>query len=82
MRQLIFFVSLSVLAACSEAPIEEQGEAAVVEIEKQIEGDARSLEEAAEEAVKVLEAEIEEELRADGFPRPRSATTRVAENPE
>lgn len=82
MRQLIFLTSLSLLAACSEAPIEDQGEAAIAEIEKQIEGDARSLEEAADEAVKVLESEIEEELTADGFSPALPATQRVTENPE
>jgi len=80
MRKLLLLASLSGLAACSETPLEDGSEEAVIAIEKQIEGDAKSLEEAAEEAVKVLETEIEEELDSDGFPRPVATTPRPAQD--
>ncbi len=59
-----------VLAACSETPIEEQGEEAIAEMEKQIQEDAQSLEKAADEAVKALEEDIDAELAADGISGP------------
>lgn len=65
--------ALLLLAACSEPPIEEQGEEAIAEMEKEIEADARSLEEAADEAVKLLEAEIEDELKNEGVGVPQAA---------
>lgn len=82
MHKLFLFSSLSILAACSEVPLEDQSEEAAAEIEKQIEGDAKSLEEAAAESVKVLESEIEEELQADGFQRPVPTTSPVSESQE
>lgn len=62
--------ALLMLAACSETPVEEQGEEAMAEQEKQIEEDARSLEEAADEAVRALEREIDVELADDGIGGP------------
>ncbi len=74
MRKLPLLASvLFILTACSEGPVEEQGEEALLEIENQIEGDAKSLEEAADEAVKVLQSEIEQDLAADGFTRSGTA---------
>jgi len=58
------------LAACSETPVEEQGEVAIAEMEKQIQEDAQSLEEAADEAVKALEEDIDAQLAADGIGAP------------
>lgn len=62
-----FLLSFLLLLGCSETPIEEQDDAAAAEIEKQIEGDAKSLEEAAAEAVNVLETEIEDDLVSAGY---------------
>lgn len=59
-------LSVLVLSACSDAPLEDQGEEEVAAIEKQIEGDAKSLEAAADEAVRELKSEIETDLSADG----------------
>lgn len=58
------------LAACSETPVEEQSEEVRAEMEKQIQTDANSLEEAAAEAVTVLEQEIDAELANDGVSAP------------
>ncbi len=60
------------LSACSETPIEEQGEDAIAELDRQIERDANSLEEAADEAVQALEAEIAAELEDDGITAPET----------
>jgi hypothetical protein len=62
--------ALLMLAACSEAPMEERGEEAIAELEKQIEDDAQSLELAADEAVKALAEDIDAELAADGIGGP------------
>jgi len=71
MKPILSFTALIIaLSACSETPIREQSEEEVVEIEKQIEADAKSLEEAADEAVKVLESEIEAELKSEGIGAP------------
>ena len=70
MRTPALLLCLSLLAACSDAPPEGQGEGSAVAIEKQIEGDAKSLEAAADEAVNVLHSKMEAELKADGFARP------------
>ena len=59
-----------ILGACSESPIEDQGEAAIAELEKEIEEDARSLEEAADEAVRALAEDIDSQLVADGVSAP------------
>lgn len=56
-----------ILAACSQTPVEEQGDEAIAEHEIQIQEDAKSLEEAADAAVRALEEDIEAELAADGF---------------
>ena len=56
------------LSACSENPIEEQGEDAIAELDRQIERDANSLEEAADEAVQALEAEIAVNWRMTALP--------------
>lgn len=82
MRRLSLFASLSILAACSEAPLDDQNEETAVQIEKQIEGDAKSLEEAADAAVKVLESEIDENLEADGFVRPVPTVPTTTQNQE
>ncbi|MEO9469164.1 hypothetical protein [Parasphingorhabdus sp.] len=55
------------ITACSETPIEEQGPEAIAEMEKQIESDALSLEQAADEAVKILEEDIADDLAAEGI---------------
>ncbi|WP_108809970.1 hypothetical protein [Sphingorhabdus sp. Alg231-15] len=82
MPKLPLLVSVfAILTACSEVPVEEQGEEAVLEMENQIEGDAKSLEEAADEAVKVLQSEIEQDLSADGFTR-SNTTEPAAEDSE
>ncbi len=65
----------SALSACSENPIEEQGEDAIAELDRQIERDAKSLEEAADEAVQALEAEIAAELEDDGITAPESGSS-------
>lgn len=66
MRSLILPVAL-IVAACSETPIDEQGDAAIAELEKEIEEEAQTLEEAADEAYLALEADIDSELAADGI---------------
>ena len=82
MRRFILFVSLFALAACSEAPLEDQSERAAAEIEKQIQGDAKSLEAAADEAVKILKSEIDEDLKADGVIESVQETSAVSGNRE
>lgn len=67
MRALIPFLGLLVLAACSDGSPENQEEGSAVAIEKQIEGDAKSLEAAADEAVNVLKSKEEEELQNEGI---------------
>ena len=59
--------ALLMLAACSETPVEERGEAAIAEMEQKIEEDAQSLEEAADEAAEVLAKEIDAQLATDGI---------------
>ena len=59
--------ALVILAACSETPIEDQGEEAIAEMETEIEEDAQSLEEAADEAVKTLAEDIDAQLADDGI---------------
>ncbi len=66
----ILVPALLVVAACSETPVEEQGEEAIAEREIEIEEDARSLEEAADEAVRALEEDIDAELAAEGIGGP------------
>ena len=66
----ILMPALLMLTACSETPIEEQGEEAIAEQEIQIQEDAQSLEEAADAAVKALEEDIDAELAADGIRDP------------
>ncbi|MEO9600942.1 hypothetical protein [Parasphingorhabdus sp.] len=68
-RDLILPTAL-LLAACSETPIDEQGAAAIAELEQQIQEDAQSLEEAAAEAVRTLEEEIDAEMAEDGITAP------------
>ncbi|MEP2102362.1 MAG: hypothetical protein ABJP02_12730 [Parasphingorhabdus sp.] len=63
-------IGLALLSACSDAPSETEGEEEVTAIEKQIEGDAKSLEAAADEAVKELKSEIEADLSDDGVSTP------------
>ncbi|MEO9634975.1 MAG: hypothetical protein ABJF89_14525 [Parasphingorhabdus sp.] len=69
MRKCILPVVL-IATACSETPIDEQGDAAIAALEKQIEEEAQTLEEAAEEAYLVLEEDIDAELAADGLGAP------------
>ena len=59
--------ALLMLAACSETPVEERGEAAIAEMEQKIEEDAQSLEEAADEAAEVLAKEIDAQLATEGI---------------
>ncbi|SIN98034.1 hypothetical protein SAMN02745824_2518 [Parasphingorhabdus marina DSM 22363] len=73
MKQTAIIPAIILLASCSETPIEEQGEEAIAEMERQIEQDARSLEEAAAEAVQALEQDIADELEADGIGAPDAA---------
>lgn len=80
MRLCALLAMALLLASCSESPIEEQGEEAIAEMEKQIEKDARSLEEAAAEAVTILEQDIAEELEADGVAAPDEAPAEASEN--
>lgn len=69
------------LAACSETPVEEQGDEAIAETEKQIQEEAQSLEEAADEAVKLLEQDIDAQLAADGIGAPAAeAVPETSEN--
>lgn len=63
-------LGLVLLAACSETPVEEKGDAAIAEMEAEIEQDARSLEEAADQAAKVMAEDIDAELAADGIGAP------------
>lgn len=60
-------LSALMLAACSETPVEEQGDEVIAEMEAEIEADAKSLEEAADEAVKALAEDIDEEMAAEGI---------------
>lgn len=62
------------LAGCSETPVEEKGDAAIAEMDTQIEQEAQSLEEAADEAVKALAEDIDAELAADGIADPAAET--------
>ena len=62
--------ALLMLAACSETPVKERGEAAIAEMEQKIEEDAQSLEEAADEAAEVLAKEIDAQLATDGIGAP------------
>lgn len=62
--------ALLMLAACSETPVEERGEAAIAEMEQKIEEDAQSLEEAADEAAEVLAKEIDAQLATEGIGAP------------
>ncbi|MEW4467002.1 hypothetical protein AB1K62_04125 [Parasphingorhabdus sp. JC815] len=64
------FLALMFLTACAESSSEEQAGSNEAAIEKQIEGDAKSLEAAADEAVSVLQSKIEDSLKADGVPPP------------
>ncbi|WP_339690776.1 hypothetical protein [uncultured Parasphingorhabdus sp.] len=66
-------VSALLLSACSETPVEEKGDEAIAEMEKEIEQDAQSLEEAADEAVKAMAEDIDAELAADGIAGPAAA---------
>lgn len=50
----LILISSSLLAACSETPIEEQGKGAQVSAETEIAQEAKSLEKAADEAVEIL----------------------------
>ncbi|VAW00890.1 hypothetical protein MNBD_ALPHA04-1921 [hydrothermal vent metagenome] len=68
-RAPILLVAIS-LAACSETKVEQQDAATVAELEKVIEAEAKSLEEAAKEAVKILDAEIESDLKSEGVTLP------------
>ncbi|AMO71828.1 hypothetical protein [Sphingorhabdus sp. M41] len=63
-----------ILAACSETPVEEKGDAAIAEMEAEIEQDAQTLEEAADEAVKALAEDIDAELAAEGIGDPAVET--------
>lgn len=67
------------LGACSESPIEDQGEEAIAELEREIEEDAQSLEEAADEAVKALAEDIDSQLVADGVSAPPGPSTQSTE---
>ncbi len=60
-------LSVLLLAACSETPVEEKGDEAIAEMEAEIEEDAKSLEEAADEAVKALAEDIDAEMAAEGI---------------
>ncbi|VWX57388.1 hypothetical protein [Sphingorhabdus sp. 109] len=72
-------LSLLLLAACSETPMEEQGDEAIAEMEAEIEEDARSLEEAAAEAARVMAEDIDAELAADGVNDPVAVTETAAD---
>jgi hypothetical protein len=72
-RHVIMPVSL-LAVACSETPVEEMGDEAIAEMEREIEEDAQSLEEAADEAVRALEEEIEAELADDGIGAPEAVS--------
>ncbi|WP_321323721.1 hypothetical protein [uncultured Parasphingorhabdus sp.] len=72
-------LSLLLLAACSETPMEEQGDEAIAEMEAEIEEDARSLEEAAAEAARVMAEDIDAELAADGVNDPVADTETAAD---
>ncbi len=65
--------SALLLSACSETPVEEKDDEAVAEMEKQIEQDAQSLEEAADAAVKAMAQDIDADLASDGIPGPAAA---------
>ena len=68
MKHLNFIAPVALLlGACSETPIEEQGEEAIAEMEEQIAEDAQSLEEAADEAVRALEEDIDDQLTDEGI---------------
>ena len=71
-RNLIMPLAL-LFGACSETPVEEKGDEAIAEMEKQIEQDALSLEQAADKAAKALAEDIDAELAADGIAEPVAA---------
>ncbi len=60
-------MALSLLTACSAKPAEDMQPAADKGTEKQIEKDAKSIEQAADEATKL----IEEDARSDTPPAPK-----------
>ncbi len=67
MRPVTFFIlPLFLATGCSETNLDDLDQGGLDEIEKQVEEDAQSLEEAADEAVKVLEQEVSAELDDDG----------------
>jgi len=66
------------LAACSETPVEEQGDEAIAERETQIQEEAQSLEEAADDAVKALEEDIDAQMAADGIGAPAAEPVTAA----
>lgn len=79
MRSLsILGSSILLLAACSETPVEEKGDAAIAEMEAQIEQDAQSLQDAADEAAKVMAEDIDAELAADGISDPAAVSEPTA----
>lgn len=61
-RYLSLLVPLTLVAACSETNLDDLDAEEIAETEKQVEAEAKSLEEAADEAVKILESEIQAEL--------------------
>ena len=76
MKKIVFpLLLMATIAACSETPIEEQGDEAVAEMEGLIDREAQSLQQAADEAVKALEEEIDAELADDGIAAPQPQQT-------
>jgi hypothetical protein len=79
-HQILMPLALA-LTACSETPVEEQGDEAIAEMENEIQEDAQSLEEAADAAVKALEEEIDAQLVDDGIGTPEAVNLpKAAEN--
>ncbi|GAA0481914.1 hypothetical protein GCM10009096_25200 [Parasphingorhabdus litoris] len=70
LKYYLLCTSILLLGGCSDAPRDDLGEDEATAIEKQIEGDAKSLEAAADEAVKELKSEIEADLSDDGIATP------------
>lgn len=82
MRALIVLSGLLLLTACSDPSPENTDEGSAVAIERQIEGDAKSLEAAADEAVNVLKSKEADRLQNDGVVIPLPIDQQMTDDQE
>jgi hypothetical protein len=82
MRALIVLSGLLLLTACSDPSPENADEGSAVAIERQIEGDAKSLEAAADEAVNVLKSKEADKLQNDGVVIPLPIDQQMTDDQE